>query len=79
MTRNAKTTNYCPIYSKGIFTATCPLDFFNNTTILESSSETVEKTDYLELLVPLLHETWLEVIPELRLMETKQGLDLTHI
>lgn len=61
-----------PIFSLRNFTKPCPSDFLNTSNTLESSDE--NKQDYLDTLLPLLHETWLEVIPETKHFETKQDV-----
>lgn len=57
---------------KKVLANPCPLDFLNATTTSVEETENLEKNDYLELLVPILHETWLEVVPETKLIESKQ-------
>lgn len=59
------------MFNRKIFVEACPLDFFNTAAV--EDTESLEKNDYLELLVPILHETWLEVVPETKLVESKQG------
>lgn len=61
-----------------MFTDLCPLDFFNTTNVFEQTAS-LEKTDYLELLVPILHETWLEVVPDTKITETKQGFKIDFL
>lgn len=73
--KKAEGANYLALYSKGLFTETCPLEFFNTNTVVETT-DNLNKANYLELLVPLLHETWLEIVPEVKLIETKQGVYL---
>lgn len=69
MIKNAEAVSNFALYSRTVFNRTCPLEFFN---VMESN-EDVAKDNYLEILVPLLHETWLEAVPEEKLLEARQG------
>lgn len=65
--------NSFPLYSKANFIQRCPINFFGEHKYMLASDESSDMKNYYETLVPLLYETWLEVLPEEKKVNTSEG------
>lgn len=73
---DATKTNTFAIKSSSNLLQKCPINFLNDQTALktEENQENIEK--HVQILLPLLHETWLEVLPEEKKINTGECINI---
>lgn len=68
---DAEQTSRIPIFTNYNFTKNCPINFFENTTLERKEDNCDDVNKYIQVLIPFLYETWLEVAPEAEVSQSK--------